>query len=386
MITLHSIKALSRDNYVRKASHRRNYWFDFSKGKLDQYLSKGTQFSIIIYSGLDSPDNFYMIPFNVIAEAFKKEYMTKDKLNRKRWVGTIVNHRLKISNYPNQIDVTKFYSVLDHESIGFKAMITSSQLVKSWEDVIDNLRQFLLIKKDERSFLLDNFSFFSNWYYFPNDDSFAPGKFIGYLNTTIEHYTGMGDGAEAKRGLEKFFTKILKTSSEFQKLREKLIVFGKSLGKEINSQTFEGRGGIFVPRESYTKISVPYTQTIFDVSRADIDSFNDEHYTGFDGQKKEHLVSYYERDTKLRARAIEIHGTKCKICKFDFKEKYGLHGQNYIEVHHKKPLHTLIEASEIDPEHDMEVLCANCHRMVHRKKHEPLSIEELLILWNRFNT
>jgi len=53
---------------------------------------------------------------------------------------------------------------------------------------------------------------------------------------------------------------------------------------------------------------------------------------------------------------------------FDFESKYGDLGQNFIEVHHKRPLSQLTENKtfSFDVFKDFDVLCANCHRMIHR--------------------
>lgn len=96
-----------------------------------------------------------------------------------------------------------------------------------------------------------------------------------------------------------------------------------------------------------------------------------------DGEVKQYYGNRYERKTKNRLRAIEIHGTSCLVCGFDFEKVYGEHGKNFIEVHHIKPLSTLDEAVEINPEHDLVPVCSNCHRMIHRKRDHILSVEEL---------
>jgi 5-methylcytosine-specific restriction protein A len=86
----------------------------------------------------------------------------------------------------------------------------------------------------------------------------------------------------------------------------------------------------------------------------------------------------YERSIPARARAVEIHGLKCKVCGFDFEEVYGEWGVGFIEVHHLQSLASN-EGKEVEtnPETDLTVLCANCHRMVHKKKGITLTIEEL---------
>ncbi|WP_335479085.1 HNH endonuclease [Gottfriedia acidiceleris] len=96
-----------------------------------------------------------------------------------------------------------------------------------------------------------------------------------------------------------------------------------------------------------------------------------------DGEAKEYYGNRYERKAINRLRAIEFHGTTCKVCKFNFEDVYGEHGKDFIEVHHLKPLSTLDEAVEIDPENDLVPVCSNCHRMLHRKREKVLTIEEL---------
>jgi hypothetical protein len=58
----------------------------------------------------------------------------------------------------------------------------------------------------------------------------------------------------------------------------------------------------------------------------------------------------------------------CEACGFDFSERYGERGSGFIEAHHRTPL------SRIDPDApaiavtiaDLAMVCANCHRMLHR--------------------
>ncbi|MGE7935135.1 HNH endonuclease [Viridibacillus arvi] len=63
-----------------------------------------------------------------------------------------------------------------------------------------------------------------------------------------------------------------------------------------------------------------------------------------------------------------------------FMKCYGEQGKDYIEVHHVKPLSTLEKEVVIDPEKDLVTVCVNCHRMIHRRKDDILTIEELRIL------
>jgi 5-methylcytosine-specific restriction protein A len=107
----------------------------------------------------------------------------------------------------------------------------------------------------------------------------------------------------------------------------------------------------------------------------------------FEG-KKEGQSSYgyskkYERNPKNRVDAIKIHGCKCACCGFDFEKVYGERGAGFIEIHHNKPLYSLEEEIVINPMTDMNPVCSNCHRIIHRKKDDVLSVEEVKELINR---
>lgn len=86
-----------------------------------------------------------------------------------------------------------------------------------------------------------------------------------------------------------------------------------------------------------------------------------------------------ERDPALRTEAVRIHGTDCAGCGFSFGRAYGAWGENYIEIHHVIPLGDGKER-RTDPQTDLIPLCANCHRMVHRRPGTCLSLEELRAL------
>lgn len=94
------------------------------------------------------------------------------------------------------------------------------------------------------------------------------------------------------------------------------------------------------------------------------------------------LVNTYERNPNLRAAAIKIHGTTCQACGFSF-DVYGPQGAGFIEVHHLKPLAQQKSEAEVNPRTDMAILCANCHRMIHRHPNSPLTIDQLRTLLRR---
>ncbi|MCX5086912.1 HNH endonuclease [Streptomyces sp. NBC_00401] len=77
-----------------------------------------------------------------------------------------------------------------------------------------------------------------------------------------------------------------------------------------------------------------------------------------------------ERNKGLRKRKIESvlrrgHSLACEACGFDFEAVYGDRGAGYIECHHVIPLHMAGEGRTRLS--DLALICANCHRMIHRR-------------------
>lgn len=100
-------------------------------------------------------------------------------------------------------------------------------------------------------------------------------------------------------------------------------------------------------------------------------------YVDKEGKKKLAFGYKYERNPKLRKQALKIHGFNCKACNFNFESIYGERGKEFIEIHHIKPLSEVDGEMAINPKYDLIPLCSNCHRMIHRKKDNMLSVEEL---------
>src|SRR5690606_11155610 len=77
-----------------------------------------------------------------------------------------------------------------------------------------------------------------------------------------------------------------------------------------------------------------------------------------DEEGRKSILSHirYERSNKNRAKAIEIHGTICKGCGFDFNNFYGPDlACSFIEVHH---VESITSANRVvDPANDLIPLC-----------------------------
>jgi hypothetical protein len=91
-------------------------------------------------------------------------------------------------------------------------------------------------------------------------------------------------------------------------------------------------------------------------------------------------VNRYERDVDARDRCIQLHGTACLVCGFDFGRAYGGGMAGFIHVHHRTPLHTIGADYVVNPETDMVPVCPNCHAVIHSQD-PPLTsqaVQELL--------
>jgi len=90
-----------------------------------------------------------------------------------------------------------------------------------------------------------------------------------------------------------------------------------------------------------------------------------------EGQVLYKLHKYIERNKKIvkekKAKALKETGKlACEACGFDFLAAYGEIGRDFIECHHTKPLAQTKEVRTTTLE-DLALVCANCHRMLHRK-------------------
>ena len=98
-----------------------------------------------------------------------------------------------------------------------------------------------------------------------------------------------------------------------------------------------------------------------------VDAEDDESDLGEEDLRTMREHKRIERNRKLALRAKKLQGYICKACGFDFQERYGEIGKNFIEAHHLTPLSNLKgQRLTLDPKKDFTVLCSNCHRMIHK--------------------
>ncbi|MFC0189455.1 HNH endonuclease [Fictibacillus aquaticus] len=182
----------------------------------------------------------------------------------------------------------------------------------------------------------------------------ASNKKTGHESMNVLHYIGLRD-------------------------KHKGIFKNISITEAINIMEQQDKDFELVIQSLYRLINQLENQKQFEeVIAKDIDSEKaeeDDYYK--EGIVKEYYGKRYERNLENRKKAIEIHGVTCIVCGFNFSLVYGDRGKDFIEVHHVMPLSTLGQEVLINPKDDLVPVCSNCHRMIHRKKENILSISEL---------
>ena len=99
-----------------------------------------------------------------------------------------------------------------------------------------------------------------------------------------------------------------------------------------------------------------------------VESWEEEEF--IEGRTLARLHLKRERRPKLveRKKRLVLQSTgalKCEACDFDFATVYGEAGRNFAECHHIVPLAKLPGKTAVRLS-DLAILCANCHRMIHR--------------------
>ncbi|MBQ8595377.1 MAG: HNH endonuclease [Oscillospiraceae bacterium] len=149
----------------------------------------------------------------------------------------------------------------------------------------------------------------------------------------------------------------------------------RTLSRVLQTYTFStdyGKENIF-----YSVYGVKAKKGIWALVDYSLDSigctmtFEDDTFS--EGKEKIRQHIFRERNPHLIKKAKEKfkmeHDGKlfCEVCGFDFKEKYGNLGEDFIEAHHTKPISEMVDGEKTNI-NDIVMVCSNCHSMLHRKK------------------
>jgi 5-methylcytosine-specific restriction protein A len=99
-------------------------------------------------------------------------------------------------------------------------------------------------------------------------------------------------------------------------------------------------------------------------------ALDEEEYAAAEGEVLVRQHRLHERDrafvSKKKEQALRREGvSRCEACGFVFADVYGELGEGFIECHHTIPLAHL-RPRQITRLQDLVLVCANCHRMLHR--------------------
>lgn len=187
---------------------------------------------------------------------------------------------------------------------------------------------------------------------------FAPSRFLGYINNNLSKHNKakserMVDGRDTNPAISKILGREL-VSSEY--LENEYTAYCMALGEVPDNHPHK-----------FWKLNL----TKDFASNGIMDGEFPE------GKIIERLHKSRERNSKVvelaKKNFIAAYGKLfCQACGFDFNDVYG---EAYIEAHHT------IAVKDMKPGHktrldDIAMLCANCHRMVHKKR-PWLSIDDL---------
>lgn len=178
---------------------------------------------------------------------------------------------------------------------------------------------------------------------------FAPSRFIGYIDNTLnKHNNSHKDGRDTNVEINK----ILKSQPiSDETLRNKYFNYCDSLGLKANNKNHK-----------FWKLKI------------EDDFSNNESLSGEfpEGKIVERKHKARERNSGVVLLAKKNFKKKygklfCEICNFDFEEKYGSLGKDFIEGHHTIAVSEMKEDHKTKPE-DIVMLCSNCHKMVHKRR------------------
>ncbi len=184
---------------------------------------------------------------------------------------------------------------------------------------------------------------------------FAPSRFIGYIDNKLDKHSASDekDGRETNKAI----IKILEAKPiPNDQLNEKYLEYCNRLGIQPSE-----KGSFGAPRK--------FWQLEIDQDFENNEDLTDEFP---EGKIVERTHKARERNSQVISLAKEkfkkLKGRLyCQVCGFDFEKTYGQIGKDFIEGHHT------IAVSEMSSDHktkveDIAMLCANCHRMVHKKR------------------
>ena len=116
-------------------------------------------------------------------------------------------------------------------------MAQELKLVVNLKQVEENAERFSKVKDMPETPVYGRLSYFTDWYYFRSSGAFAPNKFIGYVDTTVEDYRGRGKGGKTKEQLKQWFMEVdpKENPAAFERWQQLLERYIGKLGGTLNA-------------------------------------------------------------------------------------------------------------------------------------------------------
>lgn len=231
-------------------------------------------------------------------------------------------------------------------------------LISSASELVENIRtveKYLQMKKNSTEFkkMASLIQRGRNLvaYIVDGEYHFAPSRFVGYTDNSIEKHTkninnANRNGIESTRVISHEILHDRCLPSDY--LEKKYVKYCTKLGVSVHKRD-----------RAYWSIDSDFEDSI--VCSQDF----------FEGQMKIAVHERRERDAKVVKLAKDLFIKKhkrlyCEICGFDFEKTYGERGEGFIHAHHKIPMSERVEDEYKIVPQDFIMVCPNCHAMLHK--------------------
>lgn len=193
---------------------------------------------------------------------------------------------------------------------------------------------------------------------------FTPSRFVGYANCTFARHAAFPykDGRETTPRLTSLLGKPVAASN----IENQYLALCNEVGMTPEKK-----------KRSYWFMTAASEQ--LPTVQSGEPGFPDEVSEFVEGATKQVIVNAYERNPEVRAACLLEYGYSCVVCAFNFFEKFGKIGKDFIHVHHLEPISKTKEQHPVDPVKDLRPVCPNCHAMLHRSE-PPFAIDELIAI------
>ncbi len=182
---------------------------------------------------------------------------------------------------------------------------------------------------------------------------FFPSRFLGYKNNSIEmHFNGTGtlDGKLTNPAISRLLGAELETD---EKSESDYLIFCSEYGIRASRK-----------KRSYWKSREITTEV-----KSSISAF-------YEGKAMLKETTLFQRSSALVKAVKASREPICECCQFDFQKIYGERAKGYIECNHLTHISKRAGRNVPTTLDEVALLCANCHRMVHRTR-EGLTLDEL---------